>query len=147
MLHSLTPLQRVDLLDPVEASHQHVQHRRLAVQRSRRDRSLAHNRQLVHVLAPRHMTERRRRNRSGMAPPGLVPTPVRIGRSIHASTPTPANMDPSIEREGDDLFGERRANAPQRSLLRVLKRQRRGAWRDPPRLPLVPPHSFSLRCW
>jgi hypothetical protein len=26
-------------------------------------------------------------------------------------------MDPSIEREGDDLFGERRVNEPKRSLL------------------------------
>jgi len=146
-LHSLTPLQRVDLLDPVEASHQHVQHRRLAVQRSRRDRSLVHNQPLVHVPAPQHMTERRRRNRSGMEPPGLVPTPVRTGRSIRASMPTLASMAPSIEPEENDLFGGRRVSARKRNLLRDLREQGHAAWLDLPLSPLVPHRSFSLRCW
>jgi hypothetical protein len=105
------------------------------------------NQPQLHTLAPQHMTGRRRRNRSGMVPPGLVPTLVRIGPSIRASTPTPASMAQSIEREVDAPYVGRRGNAPQRSLLRVLKRQRRGAWLDPPLSPWVPPHSFSLRCW
>ena len=146
-MHSLTPLQRVDLLGLVEASRQHVQHQRLAVQRSRRDRSLVHNRQLVRVPAPRHMTERRRRNRSGMEPPGLVPTPVRTGRSIRASMPTLASMAPSIEPEENDLFGERRANERKVNLLRDLREQGHVAWLDPPLSPLAPLRSSSLRCW
>jgi hypothetical protein len=56
-------------------------------------------------------------------------------------------MDPSIEPEENDLFGERRANARKRKLLRDLRQQGHVAWRDPPHSPLAPSHSFSLRCW
>jgi hypothetical protein len=56
-------------------------------------------------------------------------------------------MAPSIEPEENDLFGERRANARKRKLLRDLRQQGHAVWLDPPRLPWVPPHSFSLRCW
>jgi hypothetical protein len=56
-------------------------------------------------------------------------------------------MAPSIEPEENDLFGERRANAPQRRLLRDLREQGHAAWLDLPLSPLVPFRSFSLRCW
>jgi hypothetical protein len=61
--------------------------------------------------------------------------------------PTPESMAPSIEPEENDLFGERRANARKRNLLRDLREQGHAAWHDLPLSPLVPSRSFSLRCW
>lgn len=58
-----------------------------------------------------------------------------------------ASMAPSIEPEENDLFGERRANARKRNLLRDLRELGHVVWLDPPLSPLAPPRSFSLRCW
>jgi hypothetical protein len=121
-LHSLMRLLRGASVHQLVTYHQLVQHLHLplAVRRNSLARSLVRLQRPALVPAPRHMTGRRRRNRSGMEPPGLAPTRVRTGQSIRASTPTLASMDQSIEPEGNAPYAGRRVNEPKRSLLRDL---------------------------
>ncbi len=132
-LHSLTRLLRGASVRQLVTYHQLVQqlHLRFAARRNRLNLSLARSQQPVRTLAPPRMTERQRLSQSGMGPPGLAPTLARIGRSIRASTPTPANMAPSIEPEGNAPYAERRVNEPKRSLLRDLRLRRRRVLLDP----------------
>ena len=120
MLHSLMRLQLGVLSELVAISRQIAQHRRRAARHNHHDRGLERKRQPARAPAPRHMTGRRRMNRSGMGPPGLGPTPVRTGQSIRASTPTLESMDPSIEPGGNAQYAGRRVNELKRSLLRDL---------------------------
>ena len=134
-LHSLTRLLRGASVHLIVPFHQRAQHLHHVALRRRLDLALAHNQRQLRTLAQQPMTEQQRRNRSGMVPPGLAPTLVRIGRSIRASMPTLASMAPSIEPEDDAPYVGRRGSAPQRSQLRGRRRQGHVAWRDPPHSP------------
>jgi hypothetical protein len=131
----LTRLLRGASVHLIVLFHQRAQHLHHVALRRRLDLALAHNQRQLRTLAQQPMTEQQRRNRSGMEPPGLAPTLVRIGRSIRANMPTLASMAPSIEPEEDAPYVGRRGSAPQHSLLRDRRRQGHVAWRDPPRLP------------
>ena len=130
-------LQRDDLLHLIAICPQFAQQLHRVGLRRNLGQTRVRNQLQLHTLVQQPMTEQQRRNRSGMVPPGLVPTPARTGRSIRASTPTLVSMAPSIELAGDAPCGGRRANERKRSLPNALSRQRRGAWRDPPLSPLV----------
>ena len=146
-MHSPTRLQQGELVRQAANCRQLAQHLRHVVLHHNLAQTLVLSQRRARTLAPQRMTERRRRNQSGMVPPGLVRTPARTGRSIRASTPTRESMVPSIEPAGDAPFGERRANARKRNLLCDPRRQGHVAWVDPPLSPWAPPRSFSLRCW
>ena len=137
-MHLLMQSQRGDSVHPVVISRQLAQHLRHVVLRHNLDRAVVRSRHQAHTLVQQPMTGPRRQIRCGMAPLGLVPTPVRIGRSIRASMPTRESMAPSIEPAGDAPCVERRANVLPRSLLPKRRRQGQRAWGDQPTSPLGP---------
>ena len=79
-MHLLTRLLRGASVHLIVLFHQRTPHLHHAELRRRLDLALAHNQRQLRILAQQPMTEQQRRNRSGMVPPGLAPTPVRIGR-------------------------------------------------------------------
>ena len=73
-------LQRDDLLHLIAICPQLAQHQRHLALHRNLAQALVRNQLQLHTLVQQPMTEQQRRNRSGMVPPGLVPTPVRTGR-------------------------------------------------------------------